>query len=153
MAYQIPILWQVINVYEPKYESAGSYWPFLFRNIIIALLINHITIIGILSLKQMEKSTFFLVPLPCFTIIFFIFCCQKFLPGFKKYPLEVTTSPAKTCELEVLNRIGQRTDLHMLSCYSFFKLEFMVWPVRDMRAVPRAICDVYLSCSLRRLQL
>ena len=88
-------------MYEPKYESAGSYWPFVFNNIIIALLIKHITIIGIFSLKKMEKSTFFLVPLPCFTIIFFIFCYQKFLPGFKNYPLEVTTSPAKTCELEV----------------------------------------------------
>jgi hypothetical protein len=85
------IVWQVINVYEPRYESAAAYWPFVHRNIILALLIKQIALIGLFSVKKAVASTPFLLPLPCFTIIFHLYCCQKFLPAFKNYPLEVTS--------------------------------------------------------------
>lgn len=78
-------------MYEPRYESAAAYWPFVHRNIIVALLINQIALIGLFSVKQAVASTPFLLPLPCFTIIFHLYCCQKFLPAFKNYPLEVTS--------------------------------------------------------------
>lgn len=80
---------QVINVYEPRYERAASFWPFIHRNIIIALLIKHITLIGLFSIKKAAASTPFLLPLPILTILFHIYCGQKFLPAFKNYPLQV----------------------------------------------------------------
>jgi len=80
---------QVINVYEPRYERAASFWPFIHRNIIIALLITHITLMGLFSIKKAVASTPFLLPLPILTIVFHLYCGQKFLPAFKNYPLQV----------------------------------------------------------------
>lgn len=80
---------QVIYVYEPKYESAASFWPSIHRNVIIGLIINHITLIGLFSVKKAFASTPFLVPLPVLTIMFHLFCTQKFYPSFKNYPLQV----------------------------------------------------------------
>lgn len=79
---------QIINVYEPRYECAASFWPFIHRNIIIALIIKHLTIIGLFSLKQAVASTPFLLPLPVLTIVFHLHCRQKFLPAFKNFPLQ-----------------------------------------------------------------
>ncbi|KAG0577950.1 hypothetical protein KC19_5G194100 [Ceratodon purpureus] len=79
---------QVLNVYEPKYESAASFWPSMHRNVIIALIIKHITLIGLFSVKKAFASTPFLVPLPIITIMFHLFCSQKFYPAFRNYPLQ-----------------------------------------------------------------
>ena len=83
---------QVINVYEPKYESAASFWPFVHRNIIIALIIKHITLIGLFSVKKAVASTPFLLPLPIITIFFQLYCSQRFYPAFRNYPLQVRPS-------------------------------------------------------------
>jgi len=80
---------QVIYVYEPKYESAAAFWPSIHRHVIIALIINHITLIGLFSVKKAFASTPFLVPLPVLTIMFHLFCSQKFYPAFQNYPLQV----------------------------------------------------------------
>jgi hypothetical protein len=79
---------QVIYVYEPKYESSAAFWPSIHRNVIVALIIKHITLIGLFSVKKAFASTPFLVPLPVLTILFHLFCSQKFSPAFQNYPLQ-----------------------------------------------------------------
>ncbi|KAG0587517.1 hypothetical protein KC19_2G170300 [Ceratodon purpureus] len=77
----------IINVYEPRYERAASYWPFIHRNIILALIIKHITLMGLFSLKR-AFSALLLLPLPVLTVIFHVYCGQRFWPAFRNYPLE-----------------------------------------------------------------
>jgi hypothetical protein len=85
----VVVVVQVLNVYEPKYESAASFWPSIHLNVIIALIIKHITLIGLFSVKKAFASTPFLIPLPIITIMFHLFCSQKFYPAFRNYPLQV----------------------------------------------------------------
>ena len=87
----VMVVVQVINVYEPKYESAASFWPSIHLNVIIALIINHITLIGLFSVKRAFASTPFLIPLPIITIMFHLFCHEKFSHAFRNYPLQVSS--------------------------------------------------------------
>ncbi|KAH8975733.1 hypothetical protein BDL97_01G174200 [Sphagnum fallax] len=79
---------QVINVYEPLYESAASFWPLIHRNIVIALIMKHITLIGLFSTKRAFESTPFLLPLPILTFIFYLHCNQRYFLAFVNYPLQ-----------------------------------------------------------------
>ncbi len=104
---------QVINVYEPLYESAASFWPLIHRNIVIALIMKHITLIGLFSTKRAFESTPFLLPLPILTFIFYLHCNQRYFLAFVNYPLQVWFSsiyyslmmlkmPVKTIESQKL---------------------------------------------------
>lgn len=79
---------QVINVYEPEYESAASFWPSFHRNVIVALILKHVTLIGLFSVKRAFASTPFLLPLPIVTYLFHLFCSEKFYHAFVNYPLQ-----------------------------------------------------------------
>ncbi|KAL3682931.1 hypothetical protein R1sor_000953 [Riccia sorocarpa] len=79
---------QIINCNEPKYESAAAYWPYMFGYIIVALLIKHITLMGLMGLKEAKSSTPFLLPLPICTILFYFYCKNRFEHAFSCYALE-----------------------------------------------------------------
>lgn len=79
---------QVINVYEPKYESSAAFWPLIHRHVVVALLITHITLIGLFSIKRSAASTPLLLPLPIFTLVFHWYCTERFGPAFNQYPLQ-----------------------------------------------------------------
>ncbi|CAM6040397.1 unnamed protein product [Sphagnum compactum] len=105
---------QVINVYDAPYESAGGFWPHVHGHIIAALIIEHLTLIGLFLIqgpisfgvissdtgttlvarilqycKQALSSTPFIVALPIFTMIFHNQCKKRFEPAFKRIPLEM----------------------------------------------------------------
>ncbi|KAL2611597.1 hypothetical protein R1flu_023289 [Riccia fluitans] len=79
---------QIINCNEAKYESGAAYWPYTFGYIIVALLIKHVTLIGLMALKEAKSSTPFLLPLPICTIIFYFYCKNRFEHAFRCYALE-----------------------------------------------------------------
>ncbi|KAI5076553.1 hypothetical protein GOP47_0008618 [Adiantum capillus-veneris] len=79
--------YQVINVYDQRYESAGAFWPHLHTRIIICLLIQQISMIGLLATKSADKSTPMLIVLPILTHTFHLYCKNRFEPAFSKYPL------------------------------------------------------------------
>eukprot|EP00897_Mesotaenium_endlicherianum_P003744 jgi/Mesen1/3398/ME000192S02560 len=79
---------QIMNVYEPTYESNGQFWPFVHRCIIASLVVMQLTLIGVFLLKSAKQQTPFLVPLPFLTLMFHKYCADKFHPAFAKYPLE-----------------------------------------------------------------
>lgn len=79
---------QVINVYVPKFESSAAFWPLAHRFIIVALLITHITLIGLFSIKRSAASTPLLLPLPVLTLFFHWYCTDRYGPAFDQYPLQ-----------------------------------------------------------------
>ncbi|GMH25965.1 hypothetical protein Nepgr_027808 [Nepenthes gracilis] len=79
---------QIINVYDRKYESAAAFWPGVHQRVIIALLISHLLLLGLLSTKNLERSTPLLIALPILTIWFHFFCKGRFESAFVRFPLQ-----------------------------------------------------------------
>ncbi|GMJ06006.1 hypothetical protein like AT1G32090 [Hibiscus trionum] len=79
---------QIINVYNPQYESGAAFWPHVHSRIIASLLISQLLLMGLLSTKKAANSTPLLVILPVFTVSFHKYCKSRFEPAFRKYPLE-----------------------------------------------------------------
>lgn len=82
-------LFQIINVYIQRYESAAAFWPHVHSRIIASLLISQLLLMGLLSTKKAANSTPFLIILPLLTFAFHKYCKTRFEPAFNKYPLEV----------------------------------------------------------------
>eukprot|EP00897_Mesotaenium_endlicherianum_P000463 jgi/Mesen1/10417/ME000818S09896 len=81
---------QVINVYEPEYETAAGYWPHVHGRIVAAQIIQHLTLIGLFSIKKAALQAPFLIPLPFLTLAFhYVLCKGPFEPAFHRYALEV----------------------------------------------------------------
>ncbi|KAK8708156.1 hypothetical protein V6N13_059201 [Hibiscus sabdariffa] len=79
---------QIINVYNQEYESAAAFWPDVHGRIIIALLISHVALIGLLSTKHLAQSAPLLIALAVLTIWFYRFCKARYEPAFVRYPLQ-----------------------------------------------------------------
>lgn len=79
---------QFINVYEPKYETAGKLWPLVHTSMIFSLILMHAIAIGIFTLKKLPEATTFIVPLPILTLLFNEYCRKRFLPNFTAYSVE-----------------------------------------------------------------
>ncbi|GJP41199.1 hypothetical protein CLOM_g874 [Closterium sp. NIES-68] len=80
---------QMINVYNAEYETAGAYWPHFHARLIASMIIQHLTLIGVLALKEASTQVWFLIPLPIVTIAFhYVFIDGPFNSNFSKYALE-----------------------------------------------------------------
>ncbi|KAL7240596.1 hypothetical protein ACSBR2_006286 [Camellia fascicularis] len=79
---------QLINVYEPKYETAGQFWPTVHNSMIFSLLLMHAIALGIFTLKKVSLASTLLVPLPILTLLFNAYCRKRFLPIFVAYSAE-----------------------------------------------------------------
>ncbi|XVE57342.1 hypothetical protein DITRI_Ditri04bG0083400 [Diplodiscus trichospermus] len=79
---------QIINVYNPQYESGAAFWPHVHSRIIASLVISQLLLMGLLSTKKAANSTPLLVILPILTLSFHKYCKNRFEPAFRKYPLE-----------------------------------------------------------------
>lgn len=84
-------LWfiQILHVYEPKYETGGQYWPEIHSRVVSCLVLMQVLFIGMFSLKGLSKASVACIPLPFLTWLFHEHCCQRFLPTFKRFNLEV----------------------------------------------------------------
>ncbi|XVE68191.1 hypothetical protein DITRI_Ditri09bG0048800 [Diplodiscus trichospermus] len=80
---------QFLNVYAPKYETGGKFWPIVHNSTIFSLVLMHIIAIGIFGLKKLPLASSLTIPLPILTLIFNEYCRKRFLPIFKAYPTEV----------------------------------------------------------------
>ncbi|KAI3449602.1 hypothetical protein Pfo_006267 [Paulownia fortunei] len=81
---------QIINVYDQKYESGAAFWPDVHRRVIIGLMISQLLLMGLLSTRNVAKSTPLLLVLPVLTIWFHRFCKGRFESAFVKFPLQET---------------------------------------------------------------
>lgn len=79
---------QFINVYAPKYETAGKFWPIAHNCMIFSLVLMHAIAVGIFTLKGLPLASSLLVPLPILTLLFNEYCRKRFLPNFSAYSAE-----------------------------------------------------------------
>ena len=80
---------QLLNVYSPKYETGGRFWPIVHYSIIFSLMLMHVIAIGLFGLKKLPLASSLTVPLPIVTLLFNEYCRKRFLSIFKSYPVEV----------------------------------------------------------------
>ncbi|XP_048433919.1 CSC1-like protein HYP1 isoform X2 [Pyrus x bretschneideri] len=81
-------LFRFLNVYAPKYETDGKFWPTVHNSTIFALVLMHIIAIGMFGLKKVPLASSLTIPLPILTLLFNEYCRKRFLPIFKAYPAE-----------------------------------------------------------------
>lgn len=79
---------QFINVYEPKYETAGKFWPIVHNSMIFSLVLMHAIAVGIFTLKKLSLASTLIFPLAILTLLFNEYCRKRFLPIFSGYPAE-----------------------------------------------------------------
>ncbi|KAF5461969.1 hypothetical protein F2P56_018025 [Juglans regia] len=80
---------QILNVYVPKYESEGQYWPIAHNTTIFSLVLSQIIALGVFGIKRSPVASGFTIPLIICTLLFHEYCRQRFLPIFKVVPAEV----------------------------------------------------------------
>uniref|UniRef100_A0A0D9Y0X1 CSC1/OSCA1-like 7TM region domain-containing protein n=1 Tax=Leersia perrieri TaxID=77586 RepID=A0A0D9Y0X1_9ORYZ len=79
---------QLFNVYSPKYDTGGRFWPIVHNGTIFSLVLMHIIAIGVFTLKKLPLASSLLVPLPVLTLLFNEYCRNRFLPIFEAYSTE-----------------------------------------------------------------
>ncbi|CAI5484260.1 unnamed protein product [Closterium sp. Yama58-4] len=80
---------QIINVYCPRYEMAGAFWPHFHARLLAAMLVQQVALAGILSLKDAPTQACCLIPLPLVTlIVHWAFIRGQFHSTFSKLALE-----------------------------------------------------------------
>ncbi|XP_042021343.1 CSC1-like protein HYP1 isoform X1 [Salvia splendens] len=79
---------QLLNVYIPKYETGGKFWPVVHDATIVFLILMHVIAIGVFAVKKVHFASTLTVPLPILTLLFNSYCQKRFLPSFKGYPAE-----------------------------------------------------------------
>ncbi|RDY11325.1 CSC1-like protein [Mucuna pruriens] len=77
-----------INVYAPKYDTAGKFWPIVHNSMIFSLVLMHIIAVGIFALKKLSLASTLTIPLPVLTLLFNEYCRKRFLPIFVAYSAE-----------------------------------------------------------------
>ncbi|CAN0896507.1 CSC1-like protein At1g69450 [Linum grandiflorum] len=80
---------QFINVYAPKYETGGRFWPMVHNTFIFSLVLMHAIAVGTFTLKKLSWASTLVSPLPVLTLLFNEYCRKRFLPLFTAYPAEV----------------------------------------------------------------
>lgn len=99
----LPIIMQFINVYAPKYETAGKFWPTVHNSMIFSLVLMHIIAVGFFTLKKVSPASTLMVPLPVLTLLFNEYCRKRFLPIFIGYSAEVHYKSRKWLQFEFSN--------------------------------------------------
>ncbi|GJT56774.1 CSC1-like protein HYP1 isoform X1 [Tanacetum coccineum] len=79
---------QLLNVYSPKFETGGTFWPIVHNSTIFSLVLMHMIAVGIFGLKKLPLASSLTIPLPIITLLFNSYCRNRFLPVFKGYPAE-----------------------------------------------------------------
>ncbi|PIN03358.1 hypothetical protein CDL12_24117 [Handroanthus impetiginosus] len=79
---------QLLNVYAPKFETGGKFWPVVHDATIFSLILMHVIAVGIFGLKKVPLASSLTIPLPILTLIFNSYCQRRFLPSFKGYPAQ-----------------------------------------------------------------
>lgn len=104
---------QFLNVYAPKYETAGKFWPIAHSCMIFSLLLMHAIAVGIFTLKGLPLASTLVVPLPILTLLFNEYCRKRFLPNFSAYSAEVSLLAVR---LQYYSSTPSNTDLNTPHC-------------------------------------
>lgn len=86
---------QLLNVYAPRYDTCGKFWPVVHNSTIFSLILMHVIAIGIFGIKKLPTASSLTIPLPVLTLLFNEYCRKRFLPIFQGYPTECLTKKDK----------------------------------------------------------
>ncbi|KAF9609809.1 hypothetical protein IFM89_018663 [Coptis chinensis] len=95
---QVAVPGQLINVYEPKFDTGGKFWPIVHNSTIFSLLLVQAIAVGIFGLKKLPLASSMSVPLLILTLLFNEYCRKRFFPIFRAYSAEVLPLPATSTE-------------------------------------------------------
>ncbi|KAG6526732.1 hypothetical protein ZIOFF_016733 [Zingiber officinale] len=87
---------QLLDVYQPKYDTGGRFWPVVHNSTIFSLVLMHIIAVGIFGVKKLPVAAILIVPLPVLTLLFNDYCRKRFLPVFRKFSAEVCSYFARS---------------------------------------------------------
>lgn len=87
---------QLLNVYEPKYETGGKFWPIVHDSTIFSLVLMQVIVVGIFGLKKLSLASSLTIPLIVLTLLFNYYCRKRFLPIFRAYSAEVCLPTTST---------------------------------------------------------
>ncbi|XP_010258239.1 PREDICTED: CSC1-like protein HYP1 [Nelumbo nucifera] len=79
---------QLLNVYTPKFETGGKFWPIVHNSTIFSLILMQAIAIGIFGLKKLPMASSLTIPLLILTLLFHEYCQKRFLPIFAAYSAE-----------------------------------------------------------------
>ncbi|KAG6493906.1 hypothetical protein ZIOFF_048909 [Zingiber officinale] len=79
---------QLFDVYQPKYDTGGRFWPVVHNSMIFSLVLMHVIAFGIFGLKKLPLASGLIVPLPVLTFLFNDYCRKRFLPVFNNFSAE-----------------------------------------------------------------
>ncbi|KAK9277746.1 hypothetical protein L1049_007293 [Liquidambar formosana] len=79
---------QFLNVYAPRYETGGKFWPIAHNSMIFSLVLMQAIAVGIFALKKVSLASSLTIPLPVLTLLFNEYCRKRFLPNFIAYSAE-----------------------------------------------------------------
>ncbi|XP_074574853.1 CSC1-like protein HYP1 [Curcuma longa] len=79
---------QLFDVYQPKYDTGGRFWPVVHNSTIFSLVLMHVIAFGIFGLKKLPLASGLIVPLPVLTFLFNDYCRKRFLPVFNNFSAE-----------------------------------------------------------------
>lgn len=79
---------QLINIYKPKFDTGGKFWPIVHDSTIFSLLLVQAIAVGLFGLKKLPLASSLTIPLLVLTLLFNAYCRKRFLPMFKGYSAE-----------------------------------------------------------------
>lgn len=80
---------QVLNVYVEVYQTGGLYWPIVHGTVIFSLVLTQVISLGVFGLKRSTIASGFMIPLIICTLLFNMYCRQRFSPIFYNDPAQV----------------------------------------------------------------
>ncbi|XP_059651958.1 CSC1-like protein At3g54510 [Cornus florida] len=105
---------QVQDVYETVYETCGQYWPHIHHQILSAIILAQITMIGLFGLKSKPSASFATIPLLLLTLLFNEYCKFRFQPTFYYLSLQ---DALKNDELDETNGMMNANYENALDAY------------------------------------
>ncbi|RKP09655.1 hypothetical protein THASP1DRAFT_28540 [Thamnocephalis sphaerospora] len=101
--------YQFVRVYQPRYESGGRAWPYIFRRLIVGLLLFQLSTSGLLTLKECRIYALLVLPALAGTLLFASYCVQVYESNSYYLPLDVASGLARE-EEDVLLATGETPD-------------------------------------------
>lgn len=89
---------QIMNMYEPAYETGGQYWPHVHNRMISSIFLMQVICVGIFGVKNKASASTCSIPLLAITLIFRYYCTLRFYPAFRDLPVQITMPKDKEDE-------------------------------------------------------
>lgn len=109
---------QILNAYITRYQTGGLYWPIVHNVVIFSLVLTQVIAATIFGMKRSSVASSFIFPLIICTLLFNMYCRQKFLPLFKNNAAQVLVEMDREDE-----RSGKMEEIHqqLRSAYCQFR--------------------------------